>query len=207
MRWGNRYVAWDGTSGRFNFLTHDAFEFGPVINITFGRDNDIESLRVRKLGEIDDAVEAGVFAAYNITNVIKDGDVLRFSVQALKVVSDTHDGSIGEVAASYRLRLSDRLAITATSSVGFADDDYAKTYFSVGARASTASGLPIAQIDGGSKDTALSVSLNYDLSERWSLFGLVKASRLIGDFADSPIVRLEGDRNQLLAGMGIGWRF
>ncbi len=207
MRWGNRYVAWDGTNGRFNILNHSAFEFGPVVNLTFGRDDEIEPLRVRKLGEIDDAFEAGVFAAYNLADVFNDGDVLRFSLQALKDVSDTHDGTIGEFATSYRMRVNERLAITAATSIGFANDDYADTYFSVSAAGARASGLPAAKVDGGTKDSALSLSVNYDVSERWSIFGFVKAARLIGDYADSPIVEFEGDKNQVSAGFGLGWRF
>ncbi len=207
MRWGNRYVAWDGTNGRFNVLDHPSFELGPVINISFGRDSSIEPRRVRLLGEIDDAYEAGAFAAYNFADVLKDGDVLRLSLQGLQDVSDTHDGTIGEFAASYRMRISERLAMTATSSVSFADDDYADTYFSVSANGARISGLPAAKVEGGTKDGALSLSVNYDFNARWSLFGFVKASRLIGDFADSPIVELEGDKNQFSAGLGLGWRF
>jgi MipA family protein len=207
MRWGYRYIAWDGTNGRFNALNHEAFEFGPVVNVSFGRDDKIEPLRVRKLGEIDDAFEAGLFTAYSFANVISDGDVVRLSAQLLKDVSNTHEGTIGELAASYRLRVNTRLAITATGSIGFANDDYANTYFSVSAAGARSSGLPVSKVEGGTKDAALSVSANYDLTQRWSIFSLVKASHLIGDFADSPIVALEGDKDQVLVGVGIGWRF
>jgi MipA family protein len=207
MRWGYRYIAWDGTNGRFNALNHEAFEFGPIVNVSFGRDDKIEPLRVRKLGEIDDAFEAGLFTAYSFANVIKDGDVVRLSAQLLRDVSSTHDGTIGELAASYRLRVNSRLAITTTGSVGIANDDYADTYFSVSAASARITGLPVSKVEGGTKDASVSVSANYDLTQRWSIFGLVKASRLIGDFADSPIVDLEGDKNQLLVGVGIGWRF
>lgn len=207
MRWENRYVAWDGTSGRFNVLNHRAFEFGPAVNVTFGRDDDIEPLRVRKLGEIDDAFEAGAFAAYSVADVFQTGDVMRFSLQALTDVSDTHEGTLGELATSYRMRINERLALTAAASLSFANDDYADTYFSVSPAGAVASTLPAAKIDGGAKDAGLSISLNYDLSNRWTLFGFAKTARLLGDFADSPIVELEGDKNQVSAGMGIGWRF
>jgi outer membrane scaffolding protein for murein synthesis (MipA/OmpV family) len=47
----------------------------------------------------------------------------------------------------------------------------------------------------------------YELTDRWSLFGIAEYSRLVGDFADSPIVAVEGDKNQLTLGVGFGWKF
>jgi MipA family protein len=207
IRWDQRYFAWEGTGGRFNLLNQANWEFGPAINITFARDKDIEALRVRKLGEIDEAFEAGAFVAYKFDNVFNDRDALRFSAQVLKDVSDTHEGTIGELAASYRMRVTDRLTITNTTSFSFANDDYADTYFSVTPAGSLASGLAITKTDGGNKDAAISLAVNYSINERWMLFGYSKFSRLLGDFADSPIVAIEGDKNQLSAGFGVGWTF
>jgi MipA family protein len=207
IRWGQRYLAWEGTSGRFNLLNQANWEFGPAINITFARDKDIEALRVRKLGEIDEAFEAGVFVAYNIANVLNDRDTLRFSAQVLKDISDTHEGTIGELSASYRMRVTDRLSITNTSSFSFANDDYANTYFSVTPAGALASGLAATKTDGGNKDAAISLAVNYSINERWMLFGYGKFARLLGDFADSPIVAIEGDKNQVSAGFGVGWTF
>jgi MltA-interacting protein MipA len=124
LHWGNNhYRDWDGIAGRINILNNERFEFGPGINITLGRDEDFESLKRRRLGEIDTA--------------------------------DTH----------------------------------------------------ISIRPAGTKDFSFGVTANYDLTDRWSLFAMTKYSRLLGDFADSPIVALEGDDNQFSVGLGIGWKF
>jgi outer membrane protein len=36
---------------------------------------------------------------------------------------------------------------------------------------------------------------------------ILGASRLVGDFADSPLVSLRGDENQYFAGLALGRRF
>ncbi|MBY0583688.1 MAG: MipA/OmpV family protein, partial [Sphingomonas sp.] len=38
IHWGERYFAIEGTSARLNLLNSRAIEFGPVANLTFGRD-------------------------------------------------------------------------------------------------------------------------------------------------------------------------
>ena len=43
LRWDDyRYAAFDGVSGRVNLLDQEGLEFGPAINVTFGRDKNIE---------------------------------------------------------------------------------------------------------------------------------------------------------------------
>ncbi len=64
IRIGNRYLSLQGTSLRANTLDSEHFELGPVLNLNFGRDEDIDAIPVRALGVIDDAYELGVFAAY-----------------------------------------------------------------------------------------------------------------------------------------------
>jgi MipA family protein len=203
----NRYAAWDGVSGRINLLNNDRFEFGPAINITLGRDKDIESLKIRRLGEIDTAVELGAFAAYNIPSGFREGDMIRLSGQVLSDVSDVHEGVVGDLTASYRTRFGDKLGVSFYNSVSFANDAYADTYFSVTRAGALATGLKATTVEGGVKDVSFGVTATYDLSERWSLFAMTKYSRLLGDFADSPIVDLEGDDNQFSVGLGIGWKF
>jgi MipA family protein len=208
IRWGdNRYAAWDGVAGRINLLNNDVFEFGPAMNITLGRDKEIESLKIRRLGEIDTAVELGAFAAYNLKGGFREGDTVRFSGQITSDVSDVHEGVVGDLTASYRTRFGERIGVSTYTSVSFANDEYADTYFSITPLGATATGLKATKVEAGVKDFSFGVTATYDLNERWSLFAMTEYSRLLGDFADSPIVALEGDDNQFSIGLGIGWKF
>ncbi len=208
IRWDDyRYVAWDGIGGRANILNAPDFEFGPVVNVTLGRQDDVESLRVRRLGEIDTAFELGAFAAYSARGVMNDRDQFRLSAQVTSDVSDTHEGVLGEISANYSTQATDRLRLSAVTSLSYVDDAYAETYFGITPAASRASGLAVTDVEGGVKDVSVGFTAAYDLNSRWSLFALSRYSRLLGDIADSPIVALEGDDNQWSAGIGLGWAF
>ncbi|WP_221560106.1 MipA/OmpV family protein [Qipengyuania qiaonensis] len=205
--WGERYIALDGTSLRLNVLNSSTFEIGPVANLTFGRDDEIESTSVRALGQIDDAYEVGAFAAIKARSVLADGDEVKLRLEAKSDVSDVHDGWLADATLSYRLPLGDRLMVVADTSVRFADDEYAGTYFTVTAAGAAASGLPQFQAEGGIKDVGVSLTAAYALGDRWSLVGYAGYRRLLGDFADSPVVETAGNADQLSAGIGIGVRF
>jgi outer membrane scaffolding protein for murein synthesis (MipA/OmpV family) len=208
LRWDDyRYAAFDGVSGRVNLLDQEGLEFGPAINVTFGRDKNIESKKVRLLGEIDPAVELGVFVAYQIDSPVRAGDTIRFAGQVVADVTDVHGGVLGDVSATYSAPIGDRWRVSTSAALSFASDDYAETYFSVTQSGAAISGLPRTKVEAGAKDFSLSANFSYGFNERWSLFGLVEYSRLLGDFADSPIVAREGDENQVSAGIGVGWRF
>lgn len=207
VRWGERYLALEGTALRANILESPTFAFGPVANLTFGRDRKIDSLPVRALGVIDDAYEVGAFGAVRFGSLMKDGDALQLRLQGLRDVSDVHDGWIGQVALSYRLPVSAKLQLTSEVSAQFADDSYARTYFSVAPAASLASGLPSYAAQGGLKDVGASLTAIYGVSNKVSLIGFAGYRRLLGDFADSPVVAREGDVDQFTAGLGVGLRF
>jgi outer membrane scaffolding protein for murein synthesis (MipA/OmpV family) len=207
VRWGERYVSLEGTTLRANVINSSVVEFGPVANLTFGRDEDIESAPVRALGVIDEAYEVGAFGAVKFGSLLSDGDGLKLRLQGLRDVSDVHDGWIGQAALSYRLPVSNRLSVTTEASVQFVDDNYAQTYFSVTPAGSIASGLTAFNAEGGIKDIGASVTAVYAVSDRLSLLGFAGYRRMLGDFKDSPIIAVEGDANQFSAGIGLGLSF
>lgn len=207
VRWDKRYFAVDGVAARLNLLNSDTFEFGPVADLTFGRDNDVKSPTVRALGRIDDAYQLGAFAAVKTGSGLIDGDELRVSVQAVQDVSDVHDGWLGETSASYRVPLGTKLAVSTTASLRVADDKFAATYFSVSPSMATISRLAAYTAKGGVRDAGVSLAATYSISDRWSLVGFVGYRRLVGSLAKSPIVRNEGSRDQVTSGLGVGVNF
>jgi outer membrane protein len=207
-RWGDRrYIAVEGPSGRMNLLDQSGLEFGPAFNITFGRDKNIDSKKVRLLGEIDDAVELGAFVAYEIGSTMREGDTIRLAGEVLADATDVHGGVLADVSATYTASIGERWRVSSSASLSFVSDEYADTYFSVTPKGAALSGLKATKVESGAKDFSLSANVSYGLNDRWALFGLVGYSRLLGDFADSPIVAVEGDENQFSAGIGVGWRF
>lgn len=207
LHWGNRYLAFEGTTARLNLLNSPTLELGPVANLTFGRGSNAKPLPVRALGRIKDAYEIGAFAAIKTGSLLRDGDELRLRVQGARDIADVHDGWVYEAALGYRLPVSPRFVIAADMAVRLADDKYAATYFSVTPAGSAASGLRSYAAKGGIKDVGASLTAIYALSSKWSLIGFAGYRRLVGDVADSPIVRGAGRAGQISGGAGIGFRF
>jgi outer membrane protein len=107
----------------------------------------------------------------------------------------------------YATRLSPRFDLGATATVGFADTGYAETYFAVTPEGAAASGLAQYEIGSGIKDVGLGLTARYSLSRRVSLVAIGSYRRLLGEFADSPIVAVEGSPNQLFGGLALGYAF
>lgn len=202
---GNRYLAIEGLTMRANVLGHASLEAGPIANLTFGRDAGVDSVAVGLLPPRKDAVEVGGFVGWRID--IGGGDTLRFALQAAHDVSGVHKGWLGQASATYTAVLGTRWALSAEAAASFADDDYAATYFSVSGADSQVSGLEAFDASGGLKDVGVTLSARYALSDRWSLNGLAGYKRLVGDFAQSPVVKDEGSADQLTFGFGVGFSF
>ena len=169
---GARYLELQGTSLRANLLASPSFEAGPVLSYRFGR-QDADDAAVAALPEIDDTLEAGVFAA--LTFPVESGAV-RPSAEIRGDVGDVHGGIVGTVS----------------------------TYFGIEAAGAATSGLPVTDIGGGLKDAGIDLTVSYAVSDRSAVGGFVGYRRLLGDFADSPVV---ADENQLSVGLAFTRRF
>ena len=88
----------------------------------------------------------------------------------------------------------------------YGTDDYMDEFFSVGANNAARSGLSRYSADAGFKDIGLEAALTYKFTPRWSVTGLGRYARLIGDAEDSPIVKT-GSENQFVTGVLVGFSF
>lgn len=202
---GERYIAVEGTAFRANIVGAKGFEFGPVLNIGFGRDNDVEDKAVARLPEIDDAYEVGAFGAVSFSAGGKG--TIRASLQGVRDVSDVHDGFAFTAGASYSTPIGKRTLISVELSSSYVDDAYAETYFSVTPAGSAASGLSRFTAQAGLKDVGLSLTTSYQVTDNWGIVGYASYRRLLGDFADSPVVSRNGSADQFSGGLGIAYSF
>jgi MipA family protein len=189
-----------------------AFEFGPLVNIRLDRTSRIKDARVRALGELDTAIEPGVFVGIRKNGLLHEYDSLGFRLSWQKDVTDTHDSTILTPAVEYSTPLSERTYVQLGLQMERVGDGYARTYFSVTPAGAVASGLPAYAADGGWKNWRASLfvaqTLTGDLRHPGlSLFGGAAYSRLKGDFARSPIVAIAGDRDQYYAIAGLSYTF
>ena len=59
----------------------------------------------------------------------------------------------------------------------------------------------------GMKDVKIGLNASYDITSSVNLFALAEAGRLLGNAADSPIVKDQGTENQFTTGLGLVYHF
>lgn len=181
-----------GTNLRVNLVASNTFQLGPILNYRMGRD-DVDNVVIDRMKEIDDALEAGVYALANFNNWL-------LGVDFLTDVSDTHKGMLVQGNAGYKWKLSDALVVTPNIFLNYADNDYMGTYFSVNNENVGTSLLPYYKAESGIKDFGARVVAHYTPWESLGVMGILGYSSLLGDAKDSPIVD-QGDDAQMFFGL------
>ncbi|MEJ7927839.1 MipA/OmpV family protein [Sphingobium sp. AN641] len=193
------------------------FAVGPVVNLRLDRTSRkaIKDNAVRALGKLDTAVEVGGFVGIGKTGIFTSAyDNLSARVAVTKDVAGGHGGIVVTPAIEYVTPLSVTTFVGIGISAEYVGKKFGRTYFDVDAAGSLASGLPVYSRAGdgsGFKRAGVNLtagkSLSGDLRSGWALFAVGGYSRLLGDYADSPIVAIAGSRDQWLAAVGIGYTF
>jgi outer membrane protein len=203
-----RYVQLFATELTLNLLNSKKYRFGPVINYHFGRDDDVEDDAVKRMVEIDDTVEVGVFG--DIAWIDPQNPRNRFLLGAtlLKDAGDESDGFRARFSARYWRQIERAVDLNLGAGLIYSDDDYTNHYFGVNAGNVGTSGLPFFEADGGVQQYFLTAGVVTYLSKEWLLGAGVRYARLTGDAADSPVVDDRGDENQWIGGIAVGyiWR-
>jgi outer membrane protein len=172
-------------------------EFGPLIQFQGKRDQDDVGAAV---GDVDFTVEAGAFVNVNLSRNFR----LRFEAQ--KGLGG-HDALVGTIAADFALRPDNDTLFTIGPRLRINDADYARTYFGVTPAVAAATGLPAYDPDGGIRAVGVVAGLTKQISRRFGIYGYAGYDRLVGDVADSPIVRNFGSEDQFSAGVALFFSF
>lgn len=188
------------------------YQFGPVISLNFNRVGDPDDARIDRLGRKKVALELGGYAGIGKTGVItSDYDKLSASVVYVHDVSGINHSFTITPQIDYGTPLSRKAYVGISGSATYAGNRYADTYFGVSPAGAIASGLPGFNPDSGWKNWSVSAlgtySLTGDLLHGLKVVGGVSYSRLLNDFARSPVVRIAGDRDQWYYALGLGYTF
>lgn len=203
-----RYVQLLANELSLNLLNSSKFRFGPVLNYHFGRDDDIEDDVVKRMREIDDTVEAGVFGDMVWRDPANPRNRFIVGASVLQDIGDESDGWRARLSARWWRQVSRAFDLQLGAGLIYADDDYNDTYFGVNADNVGTSGLPLFTADSGVNEYYLTVGGMMYLSKTWVAGAGLRASKLAGDAKDSPIVEDRGDDTQLIFGVALGymWR-
>lgn len=192
-------------------------ELGPVVGARFDRSSRkaINDPQVEALGKRDVAIEVGGFAGFGKTGVVTSAyDNLSARVAVTKDVAGAHESIIVTPQIEYFTPLSTKSFVGLGLSADYVGKRFGRYYFDIDPAGAAASGLPVYDRAGdkvGFRRVTASLaggySLSGDIRRGWALFGVVGYSRLLGRYADSPIVSIAGSRNQWIGALGVGYTF
>ena len=185
------------------------FDLGPIAALRLNRTGKVKDNIVDALPERDPAIEVGGFAGVSFKGLTNPYDSLGLRVDVTRDVGGAHGSTIWSPNIDFSTPLSPTFFIAANAGLDFVGNGYADYYYSIPLADSIASGLAVYDADGGMKSWRVGVlgnaSLSGDLRRGFSVFALANYSRLVGDFADSPIVEDRGSANQWLSAVGLAY--
>jgi len=181
----------------FTVIESGDLTFGPAINLEGSRTADDVGASLPKVGF---TVEVGAFAQYAVSERV------RLRLELRKGIGG-HRAMIGDVGADFVSRDGDKWLFSVGPRLSFASRKYQQAYFGVSPAASSSSGLPAFEADGGLMSVGLATGYLHQFTPRWGITSFGKYDRLAGDAGRSPIVGRLGSRNQLHGGIGLTYTF
>ena len=202
-----KFFEWYGPLASFSLTESERWQFGPSLGFRFGR-SEVEDAVVRLLPEVDTTIEGGAMLSWTYLNTAGIPWRVRVGGVALTDLGDTYNGLNSSFWSSLWLPLSPRVFIGLGGGFSWSSSSFNQAYFGVTPAGSAASGLPVYTPGSGVRQWYAWPALVVRLSDHWVGGVGVFYQRLAGPAADSPIVTQRGDRNQITAGVGIGylWR-
>jgi outer membrane protein len=152
------------------------------------------------LGDVKAAFELGGFVEYYAVDWLRLRSELRQGIGG-------HHGAVADLSADFIVPLIDRLIISAGPRFTWKSTKAVAPYFGVDAVQSLASGLPVFAAKGGAYSVGVGSQVTYRINPQWEVRAYVEYEKLLGDAADSPLVRLRGSSNQTTFGVGASYSF
>lgn len=177
----------------------DVYESGGLAlgvkgGIEMGRDED-DSDDLRGLGDIDTGGVIGGVVGYKF-------GMFEFTAGLDRAIGGAN-GLTGTVGAK-ATHMVGQFILSAGASATWADDNHMDAFFGVNAAQSARSGLREFDAEAGFKRVDIEASITYLMTENWVIRGQAGVGLLLGDAADSPIVKEEVQPSVLL---GVGYKF
>ncbi|WP_447765280.1 MipA/OmpV family protein [Sphingopyxis panaciterrae] len=191
------------------------WKLGPIINLRSDRTGGVKDPQVEALGDRKLAVELGISAGVTQSGILTSKyDQLGLRIVGLKDISGKHGSWVVSPTIDYGSPLSKRAYLGVSASVNVYGKGFGRYYYNVDPLGSAASGLPV-YTGAGQKATAgkytIGVAgaygLSGDLRKGFVLVGGAQYGRIMGRYADSPIVAEAGSADQWLFGGGVAYQF
>ena len=197
-------VRMNGAGFEADLLSSRAIDAGPILRYNFGRRlAGIDNAQVKALPAISSGIELGGYAQVNIPV----GGFSTFISPRIAIVQGVQGGALGtQVEGGVGiLRLQGAWTFGARASTTYATADFMNSRF--GVPAGSPSGLASFTAGAGIKDVGISLFTSYKINDSLSVTGVAGYKVLMGDAANSPIVRVAGTENQGFLSLGLTYNF
>ncbi len=134
------------------------------------------------VGRLSDAAGGRMFGAYQ-----RNGFLL--SLGATKSFAGGTHGMTADATMSYTAKLAPRFSVTPSVTTTWANAKYNDRYFGIDATQAQSSGFDAFSAGRGFKDVSAGLTAKYAVSPHWILFANAAGRGILGNDADSPIVR------------------
>jgi outer membrane scaffolding protein for murein synthesis (MipA/OmpV family) len=195
-----------------NLINTDKWQVGPLVKIRFGRGEEDGgnpflvsggSEALLGLGDVRAAGEAGGFV-----QLVTGRWQTRFE---LRQGFGGHDGLVADLTSAYRRGDNWPLVGPVIWSIGprltAGSSDFINAFFGVTGQQSIDSGLPVYSAGSSLVSAGVLGAIVRPVTPRLAYTLFAGYDRLLGDVADSPLVRERGSANQFNVGLAIGYRF
>jgi outer membrane scaffolding protein for murein synthesis (MipA/OmpV family) len=181
------------------FYDTPAFRIGAVGRFRGGRYLETDR-RLFGLEDVRWAVEPGLFAEFWPLAFLRTRAELRRGFNG-------HEGFVADLGADVVQRFG-AVTLSLGPRLSLGDQEFTRAYFGVTAAEAARNGiLPAYRPSGGTTSVGALASVSVDWSERWSTTVSGSYARLVGDAADSPIVRQFGSKDQFTVGASLSYSF
>jgi outer membrane protein len=194
-----------GTVFTSNILDHPVLKTGPTGVYRLGR-RDVDDPVVAELPEIDASLDLGWTVGAEFVDPGNAARRMRADASFRYDVTGAHGGYVLGASAS-GWTPTPFFLLGGFAAVTWGSDEYMDTYFGVSPSGAAASGLPTFNASAGTRDIAAGLVAIVPVNDRLLAGAGILYSRLLDDAADSPIVDLRGDRDQVIYGVGVAWAF
>jgi outer membrane scaffolding protein for murein synthesis (MipA/OmpV family) len=191
-QWANGWFAGTTNGIGYSFSGSKNMQYGLRLTADLGRKEN-RSSALRGLGDVDAKAELGGFFNYALTPDFSLTSSLRYGA------GQEGKGLVVDLGGAYSTQIAAQWRVGVGAGVSLANAEYMQSFFGVTAAQATTSGYRVYAPEGGVRNARVNLALTYMASSRVSVTAGVTANTLLGDPADSPLVRKKTSVNGLLA--------
>jgi outer membrane scaffolding protein for murein synthesis (MipA/OmpV family) len=187
-----------GTKLRVNLLSNEVLKIGPTINYRFGR-SEKDSLALSGLGDTPNALQFGGFAEFQMGLIMASAE--------FKHAISSEQGSEAIFILGNGIYRDEKWLVVMGFRGIWSDQTHTQTNYGVDEIQALASVYDVTNMTSGFSDIGINFIARYQINDKARVESIIGYSRILGSAANSPIVKLEGSANQVLAGVGLRYSF